>query len=575
MATHTGILAGSEVLGTLPSTVFADSIAIDISPYTAWVPIAVLKGVAAAGTDYLDVDSFTGITSPDFADLWYNHFHILPNRINLGNLTSQQIRSIELFNGYFTDLELSSIAATDLSGVSFGLVTPETLAPLESIFRNLTIDTEGTPNFDGFFEISADDGGTYFLYVTGQRVLVMPFQHNWQDNVVERLAWLNGGAKALDGTEQIVMLRNKPRRSLDYQFLLASSQTNAARLQALFAGLMFGWQSRVFVVPIWTDATRLQTDAAAGQQIINVPTTYFDYDVGAYVMLWQDEEHYEVVEIQAVNPTSLTATVNLVNTWAAARTVVMPARLAYITQNIQGTKYTYDIQTAPVSFELLPQYISQNRLVPGALTMYRTYPVLTVKNNHANTAAFSVESNSVRNDSNVGIFSLDRVQPTPEGANSFSFLFADHAQVAAFYSWLDDRKGRVGVFWYPTWSHDMQLTADIGAAATAFVINSIEYSSLYYVNGAPAYSRRDVMIRLKNGTTFYRRIQGVTLDTTTGLETVSIDTALGQIVHVSDIDRISFLIPSALKADAVEIAWESGNVSQSQIVVADVYNANI
>lgn len=577
MSAFSGILTGNgSVLCTLPTTVFEDAVTWDNDPLHCYLDDNSLHGIAADGGDDRDIDAFDGLSSPDYADLWYNHFHILPNRINLGNVTSQQIRTIEFFNGFFSPISIDDVTPVQLSGVEIDLTVPEVLAALESIFRDVTVSTVGSPSFDGYFEIQTDFRKIpYYLYVTGQRVLVLPFQHNWTDRILERLAWLNGSSKALDGTEQVVMLRDKPRRYLDYQFLLASTATNAARLHAIFQALMFGWQDKVFIAPIWSDATRLQADAASGQNIITVLTTHFDYDVGSYVMLWRDEETYEVVEIEAVNSGSLELTVNLSSTWPAGRTVVMPARLAYVSQNLQGTRHTPDINTVPVTLEFLAQYPSLNRLVGATEVTYRSLPVLMAANNYVNTHAFSIEREVSRSDSNVGIFRIDGIQPTPDGSNSFSFLMRDHEQAANYFKWLDDRKGRFKAFWQPTWAHDMEVLENIGAAATAFVIDPIGYPSLYYVNGAPAYNRRDVMIRLKNGTYFFRRITGVVLDTVLGHETVSINTALGQIVNVADIDRVSFLIPSALKADAVEVSWESGNVSQSQLVIADVYNADI
>lgn len=577
MTAHNGITndIGGK-LGLVPGTVFDDAATIDISPYTCWLDAFSLFGDASDGTPHASVGAFDGILAPDYSDLWYNHLHIIPNRINLGNLTSQQVRIIEIFNGYFEPREISAITPTDLSGVNLDITLPLMLAPLESAFKNLHISTVGTPVFDGFFEITVDDAKMlYYLYVTGKRVLVMPFQHNWTDKITERLEWYNGASRSLNGVEQVLVLRDKPRRTLDYNFLLASTQTNAYRLRALFRGLLFGWQNRVYLVPIWTDATRLTSNAAAGQDVINVSTTAFDYDVGAYIMLWQDEEHYEVVEIAAVSSGSVQVTVNLLHDWPAKRTVVMPARLGYVSQNLNGNRHTPDIESVPVSFELLPQHVSVNRLIAATPVTYRSLPVLMQTNDYAPAHSFGISSDSTRTDNNTGIFTLERSSKTPDSDSTYAFLFANHLQIANYYSWLDDRKGRAGVFWQPTWAHDMVVLSDIGSSATALVIDSIGYSSLYYVDGAPAFNRRDIMIRLKNGTYYFRRITGVTLDTVTNQETVGISSALGTAVSVSSIDRVCFLVPSALKGDAVEITWESGNVSQSMIGIADVYNANI
>lgn len=556
----------------LPATVTADF------TQQAFLSDRVLTG--SAFTDNAPtapfIDTLTGIMLRDFADLWYNRFHIIPNRINVGNLTSQQVRPIEIFNGYFEDRTISAITNIGLSGVDFDSTVPLVLAPLESVFKNLTINTSGALQFSGAFEFTVDDvKETYYLYVSGKRVLVIPFQHDWSNKIVERLAWLNSSSKSLDGIEQILMLRNKPRRSLSYDFLLASPFVAAHRLRALFASLMHGWQARVFAVPIWSDATRLPVTAVAGDNQIFVNPTYFDYDSGAYIMLWQDEEHYELLEIDEVLADRVTTTVNMVHTWQAGRTAVLPARLAVISPNLQGTKHTVDIDTVPVTFELLPDSISSNRVVHAAPVLYRSLPVLLTKNNYNPTNSFSIERRINRSDAEIGIFSIEGVQPAPDGSNSFSFIFANHAQIAAFYGWLDDRKGRYGAFWQPTWSHDMELAQPVGAADTSITIKSIGYSSLYMVDDAPVFNRRDIFILLKTGTYYFRRITDATLNEVDGTETININTAIGSTLAISDIDRISFLLPSALKADAIEISYESGNAAQSNVQIADVYDSTI
>ncbi len=522
------------------------------------------------------VDTVNGQMLRDFADLWYNRFRIIPNRINVGNLTSQQIRPIELFNGYFTAINVTALDSSGLSGIDFDITVPLAFAPLESQHKNLTINTTGALDFNGYFELTVDDSKElYYLYVTGKRVLALPFKHNWSNKITERLAWLNSSSKSLDGIEQIIMLRDAPRRTLDYDFLLASNTISAARLRALFASLMHGWQARIFAVPIWSDATRLSVMAVAGNNQVFLDTAYFDYDAGTYVMLWKDEEHYELLEIDEVFSDHVTTTVNLTNTWQAGITIVMPARLAVVSPNIQGVKHTVDIDSVPVTCEILPEYTSSNRVVASAPVTYRSLPVLLTKNNYAASQDFSIQRRITRADSQLGLFSIEGVQPAPDSTNSFAFLFANHAQLANYYSWLDDRKGRYKAFWFATWSRDMELSTAVGAADTSIIIKSIGYSSLYFIDDAPAYNRRDIMIRLKNGTYFFRRITGAEFDEDTNTDVIDISSALGQIVSLSDIDRISFLIPSALKADAIEIVYESGNVAQSQVQIVDLYDSTI
>jgi hypothetical protein len=514
----------------------------------------------------------------DFADLWYNHIHIVPNRLNAGNVVSNQIRPVEIFNGYFTAQTLNSITGTDVAGTSLPAVLPEAFAPLQSKVHNLTITTTGTPNFAGFYTLNFDTLGDFFLYVSGTRVVAMPFQHNWSEkdggSVVERLTYNTSILPSEAGIEQAIMWRQYPRRVLEYKFLLASTQTNAARLRALFHALMFGWQHRTFLVPIWTDATRLMVTANAGQAVINVSTTYFDYDVGNYVMLWQDEETYEVLEIQDVGAGTLTATVNLAHTWEAGRTVVMPARLAIVSPQITGTKHTVDIETVPLAFELLTEAYSTNRLVAGARVLYRGFDVLMKSSGYDDTNDFAVNRPSTRNDADIGLFSIDATNPAPQTGNDHSLVFANHQQAADFFAWLDTRKGRYTPVWVPTWAHDLEVIQNIGSSATTLVIKGINYTGLYMPAGVPVASRRDVMVRLTNGQYFFKRILGATVNVD-GSENISIDTSFGQIINLSDIDRVSFLVPSRLEADAIELAWHSGDVSQTAFRLVDLLDDTI
>lgn len=575
MATHTGTLTSDVVQTPLASS--SPGIAVGVeNNFTLAVVVAggQLRGAQANGTQSQPVDAHTGLVISDFADLWYNHLHILPNRIDVGNLTSQQIRPIEIFNGFFVSRTVTGVAGTTVEGTTFSVPTPDVFAPLQSKLRNLQISTTGAPNFSGFYSVTLDTAQVLLLYVTGKRVLPVTFQHNWSSKVIERLAYLTSIMESEAGIEQARMLRKYPRRTLEYDFLLASTQTNAPRLRALYNALMFGWQHRTFAVPVWTDATRLAVQADAGQPVIQVPTTFFDYDAGNYLMLWQDEENYEIVEIQSLTSTTVTATVNLVRTWAANRTVVMPARLGVVSPVINVTKHSVDIESVPMAFELLPQAYSSNRLVAGARVLYRGLHVLLAPSNHQDKLDVSINRPHTRNDADVGYFSIDATNPAPHTSQEYEWLMADHRASSDFFAWLDSRKGRFTPVWVPTWAHDMQVVANIGGTATSFIINGIGYASLYSAGGVPAASRRDVMVRMVDGIYYFRRITGGTLNDD-GTETIAIDSAFGTTLAASNIDRVCFLVPSRLEADAVELAWESGNVAHAAFKLADLLDDTI
>jgi hypothetical protein len=120
MATHTGISTGTgELRYAAKVTTFQDVVPYSYDFLTCWPDTPQHQGDKTNVQAVQPVDNKPGRLSPDYADLWYDHIHILPNRINVGNLTSQQVRPIEIFNGYFSSKTLNTVAATGLSGVDF------------------------------------------------------------------------------------------------------------------------------------------------------------------------------------------------------------------------------------------------------------------------------------------------------------------------------------------------------------------------------------------------------------------------------------------------------------------------
>lgn len=538
------------------------------------LPLQGVQGSVALFTAL--AESSVGRLYPDFADIWYNSIHIVPGSINAGNLTSQQTRSVEIFNAYFVSQDISVVTATNLSGATLDIVTPETYAPLQSRFHLLVISQTGAPSFDGFFTITFDGLGDFFLFVAGKRVLPIPYQHNWVSPVIERLVYLTTVLPSESGIEQAIMQREFPRRFIDYNFLLANTaQDNLqnARLRAKFQALMFGWMHRTFAVPVWTDATRLQVQANAGQNIIQVSTAFFDYDVGNYLMLWLDEENYELVEIQSMTTNQVVATVNLGRTWPATRTVVMPARLAVVAPKVSGEKHAVDIDVVPITFEFLPEAYSSNRLVAGMRVIYRGIDVLMPSADYSDNVEFEINRAQTRIDFERGRYVIDATNVAAIGGIGHSLVFQNHLQTSDFFAWLNTRKGRLWPVWVPTWSNDFQVVNDIAGGALSMTVQRIDYTSLYLIDGAPAANRRDVMIRLTNGQYFFRRITGASYDGNT--EIITIDSALGQLVPVSAIDRVCFLVPSRLEADAVELAWYTGNIMRAAFRLTDLLDDSL
>ena len=74
--------------------------------------------------------------------------------------------------------------------------------------------------------------------------------------------------------------------------------------------------------------------------------------------------------------------------------------------------------------------------------------------------------------------------------------------------------------------------------------------------------RRDIEIRLKDGTIFRRRIDSSSpLDTQS--ERIGITTALGQQVEPEDVEQIQYLMFMRLNSDNIEILWETPTIARA------------
>jgi hypothetical protein len=509
-----------------------------------------------------------GYKARGFYDLFYERIHVVPIRLDVGNLLSAQVRPVEVWNAHFTPQLLSAITPASTEGSSLtGEAVPREFAALESLTYLLNISLTGPPSFSGSYTFEFPDEQPALL-ISGKRVVPFPFQHNWIEAVMESLSWRTGLIEPEDGGEQRWMLREWPRRTLTYKTLLAISndvEVNA-RVRAMFDALMFGWMHRVWAVPVWVDAQRVQVPLDAGTQIIPVNTVGRDYDVGGFIMIWLNEFTYEAAEILEVADDEITTARGLQSAWPAFQTVVMPARLATLPDSTSLDGVAHDVESVSTEWLIQPEDVSTLRArAAGARTLYRGIDVLLTKNDYSSTIDRELIRPQAVVDYEVGRRFREDSWLALKQSNKWALLLNGHAQMADFFDWLNGRKGKLVPVWLPSWNRDFQILETVAALATGLVVTENFYSSMY----ALASTRRDVMIRLVNGTTFFRRITG-SAQNLDGTETISIDSALGQIVNPADVDRISFLRFVRLESDQIEVAYESSEAARSVFKLVDL-----
>lgn len=532
----------------------AGQISVDLSSHALGIwpdvnhekPSSALSG--AAPTDNLPiVEPGNAISAVGpvhrYFDDYYNRIHMLPSHIDLGNLISERVFQIEVWNAYFTAQNLAAINPINDTGLllTAPLDPPTDYAPLESRMHTLEAFTYGPPVVDASFtfDFPSDDP---VLSVVGNRVATWPFRPNWKYRVVERLEWLTDVLEAYDGTEQRRQLRGAPRRGFDFQFIAAAGDRQ--HLDAM----LWQWQARLFVLPIFTDPGRLGAAALMDDDTLSLPTTDMAYRVGGFAVLKSSNLQTEAVKVIGVNAGGLTLEDGLRGAWPAG-TRVYPAELARLRASQPVTAHTAGVDELAVQFDV---ELNVNITAVDSAASYRGYPVLEEQPNWRENISAEYRRTLRLLDNRTGVVGVDDQRGRPTVMQDYLWTRYGRPAIATLRAWLHARKGRLIALWVPSFRADITLVAPVVAGQAVMSIQRMEYTRYLQQE----IGRRDIVIRLRDGNRIYKRIDAATeIDANT--EQLILSSTMGQDVDPADVVMISFMQLSRLESDAVEFAWHS------------------
>lgn len=527
-----------------------------------------LKGSALTqGARAAIARALAGIGERSFYELWYNRVHVLPGRLDLGNVTGARAIPVEVWNAHPDARTLTAITSGGVEGLALTGDVPRTFASLESAFYTATVAAKGPITFDELFVLHFGDE-LPGLAVTGTRVITFTFRHNWGDALKESFAWLTDIDTARDGTEQRRALRTRPRRTFEFSPLLSS-----AMKRRRFANTLAGWQQRTFAVPVWQDVAALASAAGVGATSLALDTRTRDFDAGGLLILWRDYDDFETAEIEAVTDDGVTLKHATLSAWPAGVSVC-PLRLATLPASLQVTKLTATAATPRVVFAVDAGEVSTRRAVAQARTLYRGTDVYLRLDSHNEDQGHDFERALDTLDFQTGIFRQDSATKGEVTTSDFRAVFSTREEFSDFLAWLLTRQGRgVGV-WVPTWDFDFQMAAPVNAAASAMIVEACDYARMLCDDtGAPADHARDLMFVKNDGSIFFRRVTSASESVDGETETLNLDQTFGADLAPDDLDRVCFLKYRRLDADALTFAWITDEACQVAFRFRDLLEA--
>lgn len=491
--------------------------------------------------------TLAGVICGGFEEQLYGRIHVIPASFALGNVLGAESRDFEVNAFLDTPQTLAVINETDTDGLT--LVEPGSppllFAPLSSKTYTLNVSLDGPATIDASYEFDFTIEKPLLL-VTGTRVVT--FAHCPQRPIREGIEFRTDVLEAYDGAEQRIRGRKLPRQQFEYRYLLSEQFERAFALNAIS-----GFQGQSFGVPIFIFQRPLLVDAAINDTVIQVDTTNADFRASTatdarLIILWRDFDDFEVAQVAVggIAAGSITLQRPLVQNHDAATTLVMPIQIMLGRDPAEWGRTSNNVTTLSVG------WLSREVASLGDLTSLPTHlglPVFSGLNFMGQTLDEKVTRKYTIFDNGSGEFEAIFGRVIAELGTVKGFEARGAADTFTLREIIYGLNGKQTTFFLPSFRPDFNLITTIGAADLNIEVSPADYTR--FLNTQDPWG--DIMIRLNDGTDFFRNVTASVEGTGPAKEIISIDSSLGQVVTAADVDFICYLHRARFNSDKIEL----------------------
>lgn len=334
--------------------------------------------------------------------------------------------------------------------------------------------------------------------------------------------------------EQRIALRSAPRQNFDYSHRFATN-----RELAIARAIARQNVNQEIYVPVWPEETRNLGVIGSGDDSIAFDTSYADYRVGGFAMIFNGFENYVVSEISAIDSGLLTFTDVIGTDFSNAS--IIPIRRAF---SVNG----YNVNRQATYSDVSVQYMMRDNI--DLFDSYVSpYPQFNSKDVITDRPVLfeAVSENLVRAaeyiDNGFGLVTLEPVKNYTDFGQTVSFYETRGENLWNRRLWIHSLRGKQKSFYLPTFNNDLELQSNISGVATTISVKSIAPVN-YYLN-------KSIMIWTNSGNRYFRDITNAVEDGEN--VTLTISSSLGVAVSVSNVKMISFVTLNRLNSDQIQI----------------------
>lgn len=488
--------------------------------------------------------AFLGDVENHPRDDWFNKIHIVPRRLDLGNILSTITRQIDVYNAFFVNRQLTAFNSTAGAGADITNLPalPFTINAQRSLLLNLQVTPNGAPTINGAFNFTFGSE-VVLLPITGNRIVIFPFEP--EAPMVERLRFLTDVMESVDGSEQRVAVRRAPRQEFDLKFVLEEGP----EMQRV-GYLIFDWSARVFGLPMWHEPSFLTAPATAGSTTVSVDdTTLADFRVGGLAIVMRDELNFDALEVAAISPTGVTFATPLINTYATGARVY-PVRTAAMTMPAKEKRYAKNAGEFELTMRVLDNDIDLSST--AAFPTYDSKVLLSDPNVIDQSLDGTYDRRIITLDSEGGVESFSSLYPFARRVSAKTFATTNRQALWNVRRLLHALRGPQVSFYLPTFGSEVTLFSQYLSGSASLTVHNVGYSR-YARQRQP---RRDIRVVLKSGTTYTRTITNSS-EIDAQRESLTLSAPIPQNILPEDVERIEAFEKVRIVSD--EIVIEHGN----------------
>lgn len=499
---------------------------------------------------------YQGTILPSYFNDYYNRIWIIPSsNLDFGEVGGFVEVPRFFWNAFLSDTDISGILPEAENVELSGAVVGTTFKPLELKTLTFSTNENGPQSIEGQYSFSFSIGGTKVVTFQGRRSLQWPsedFKVNWANPYEVEIEYRTDIFVSRNGKEQRRAQRRKPRKRITYQSVFDNAKLR--RYNAIIANR----QTRTFTLPEETKTIKLSADATAGnnalvfQEVPNWIRPQFNY------MLLLDTKR-EVVRVESILGNTLTLSANLQNDWFEGDYLV-PVHTVRTSTSISAPLVTNTVATVTQDWEV----VATSEPFEEDLYDYETYEDYYIFDEKHNWGkALEVQKNYTRDEVDFGKGVVRYFTPIdfPNQVRSLTYesdSVERHDRVRRFFQAM---RGRAGEFWSPTWERDLELIADVAPGTDRLLCEGTDLATYYEEDKV----FRNIYILMKDGTVFYRRIEGYQI---IGENTeVELTESISPGLLLNEVELICFLVRTRFASDTFTTSWLTREVWSAKIAL--------